>query len=53
MMIIQLKNDYKDSNVIAGLVGEGQYMKYMIPYLPDGVYADFRTVSYMRFWITN
>ena len=31
------KNDRKDPKVIAGLVREG---RYMIPYLPDGVYAD-------------
>lgn len=40
------KNDYKDTKVIAGLVREG---RYMIPYLPDGVYADLRTASNMRF----
>ena len=34
------KNDRKDPKVIAGLVREG---RYMIPYLPDGVYADLRT----------
>ena len=36
------KNDRKDPKVIAGLVREG---RYMIPYLPDGVYADLRTAS--------
>ena len=40
------KNDRKDPKVIAGLVREG---RYMIPYLPDGVYADLRTASNMRF----
>lgn len=40
------KNDRKDPKVIAGLVREG---RYMIPYLPDGVYADLRTTSNMRF----
>lgn len=42
------KNDRKDPKVIAGLVREG---RYMIPYLPDGVYADLRTASNMRFQI--
>jgi len=42
----QTKNDRKDPKVIAGLVREG---RYMIPYLPDGVYADLRTASNMRF----
>ena len=40
------KNDRKDPKVIAGLVREG---RYMIPYLPEGVYADLRTASNMRF----
>lgn len=40
------KNDRKDPKVIAGLVKDG---RYMIPYLPDGVYADLRTASNMRF----
>ena len=40
------KNDRKDPKVIAGLVREG---RYMIPYLPNGVYADLRTASNMRF----
>ena len=42
------KNDRKDPKVIAGLVKEG---RYMIPYLPEGVYADLRTASNMRFQI--
>lgn len=42
------KNDRKDPKVIAGLVKEG---RYMIPYLPDGIYADLRTASNMRFQI--
>ena len=42
----QTKNDRKDPKVIAGLVREG---RYMIPYLPDGVYADLRTASNMRY----
>ena len=40
------KNDRKDPKVIAGLVREG---RYMIPYLPDGVYADLRTALNIRF----
>ena len=47
---LQTKNDRKDPKVIAGLVKEG---RYMIPYLPDGVYADLRTVSNMRFQIQS
>ena len=39
-------NDRKDPKVIAGLVRGG---RYMIPYLPEGVYADLRTASNMRF----
>ena len=46
----QTKNDRKDPKVIAGLVREG---RYMIPYLPDGVYADLRTASNMRFQIQS
>jgi len=45
-----IKNDRKDSKVIAGLVKEG---RYMIPYLPDGIYADLRTASNMRFQIQS
>ena len=44
------KNDCKDPKVIAGLVKEG---RYMIPYLPEGVYADLRTASNMRFQIQS
>ena len=46
----QTKNDRKDPKVIAGLVREG---RYMIPYLPDGVYADLRIASNMRFQIQS
>ena len=46
----QNKNDRKDPKVIAGLVREG---RYMIPYLPDGVYADLRTASNMRFQVQS
>ncbi|WP_148409059.1 IS110 family transposase [Murimonas intestini] len=44
------KNDRKDPKVIAGLVKDG---RYMIPYLPDGVYADLRTASNMRFQLQS
>ena len=44
------KNDRKDPKVIAGLVKEG---RYMIPYLPESVYADLRTASNMRFQIQS
>ena len=44
------KNDRKDPKVIAGLVQGG---RYMIPYLPDGVYAELRTASNMRFQIQS
>ena len=40
------KNDRKDPKVIAGLVKDG---RYMIPYMPEGVYADLRTASNLRF----
>ena len=46
----QTKNDRKDPKVIAGLVKEG---RYMIPYLPDGVYADLRTASNIRFQLQS
>jgi len=47
---IQTKNDRKDPKVIAGLVKEG---RYMIPYLPEGVYADLRTASNIRFQLQS
>lgn len=40
------KNDRKDPKVIAGLIKDG---RYSYPYLPDGVYADLRTTSNLRF----
>lgn len=40
------KNDRKDPKVIAGLVNAG---RYMIPYMPEGVYADLRIYSNLRF----
>lgn len=44
------KNDRKDPKVIAGLINEG---RYSYPYLPDGVYADLRTASNLRFQIQS
>ena len=44
------KNDRKDPKTIAGLVREG---RYMIPYLPEGVYADLRTASNLRFQLQS
>ena len=44
------KNDRKDPKVIAGLVREG---RYMIPYLPEGVYAELRTASNIRFQLQS
>ncbi len=44
------KNDRKDPKVIAGLVKDG---RYMIPYLPEGIYADLRTASNLRFQIQS
>ena len=44
------KNDRKDPKVIAGLVKDG---RYMIPYLPEGVYADLRTASNIRFQLQS
>ena len=40
------KNDRKDPKVIAGLIKDG---RYSYPYLPDGVYAELRTASNLRF----
>lgn len=39
------KNDRKDPKVIAGLVKEG---RYMYPYIPEGVFAEIRNLSYLR-----
>ena len=44
------KNDRKDPKVIAGLIKDG---RYSCPYLPDGVYADLRTASNLRFQIQS
>lgn len=42
----QSKNDRKDPKVIAGLVKDGRFTE---PYIPEGVYAELRTASNMRF----
>jgi transposase len=42
------KNDMKDPKTIAKLVIEGRYVN---PYLPEGVYAEIRNASNMRFQI--
>ena len=44
------KNDRKDPKTIAGLVKDG---RYMIPYLPEGIYADLRTASNLRFQLQS
>lgn len=40
------KNDRKDPKVIAGLINEG---RFSYPYLPEGVYAELRMASNLRF----
>jgi len=40
------KNDRKNPKVIAGLINEG---RFSYPYLPEGVYAELRTASNLRF----
>ncbi len=40
------KNDRKDPKVIAGLINEGCFS---YPYLPEGVYAELRSASNLRF----
>ncbi len=42
----QSKNDRKDPKVIAGLVKDGRFTE---PYIPEGVYAELRTASNLRF----
>lgn len=42
----QSKNDRKDPKVIAGLVKDGRFTK---PYIPEGIYAELRTASNLRF----
>ena len=39
------KNDHKDSKSFAVLIKE---RRYMISYLPDGIYVDLMTVSNVR-----
>lgn len=46
----QSKNDRKDPKVIAGLVKDGRYSH---PYIPEGVYAELRTASNLRFRIES
>ena len=46
----QSKNDRKDPKVIAGLVKDGRFTE---PYMPEGVYAELRTASNMRFRIES
>lgn len=41
----QLKDDRKDPKVIANLVMNGNYG---MPYLPEGIYADLRSLSLLR-----
>lgn len=40
------KNDRKDPKVIAGLIKDG---RFTYPYLPEGVYAELRSASNLRF----
>lgn len=42
----QSKNDRKDPKVIAGPVKDGRFTK---PYIPEGIYAELRTASNLRF----
>lgn len=42
----QSKNDCKDPKVIAGLVKDGRFTD---PYIPEGIYADLRNASNLRF----
>jgi len=44
------KNDRKDPRTIARLINEG---RYSYPYLPEGVYADLRVASNLRFQLTS
>ena len=44
------KNDRKDPKTIAGLVTEG---RYMIPYMPNGIYASIRELNNMRMRATE
>ena len=44
------KNDRKDPKIIAGLVKDGRY-SYV--YIPEGIYAELRTASNLRFRLTK
>lgn len=44
------KNDIKDPKTIAKLVIEG---RYAFPYLPEGIYAEIRNASNMRFQVES
>ena len=46
----QSKNDRKDPQVIAGLVKDG---RYSYPYIPEGIFAELRTASNLRFRIES
>lgn len=46
----QAKNDRKDPKVIAGLVKDGRFTE---PYIPEGVYAELRTASNLRFQLDS
>ena len=46
----QTKTDHKDPKTIAKLICEGRYSH---PYLPEGIYADLRTASNLRFQLTS
>lgn len=46
----QTKTDHKDPKTIAKLICEG---RYTYPYLPEGIYADLRTASNLRFQLTS
>ena len=39
------KNDKKDPKTIAGLVNDG---RYALPYMPEGIFAEIRTLNNMR-----
>lgn len=42
----QTKNDHKDPKVIAKLMIEG---RYTLPYIPEGIYAEIRSLSNLRY----
>ena len=44
------KTDHKDPKVIAGLVNEG---RYSMPYLPEGLYAELRSLNNLRMMNTE